>query len=56
MNSTPQDSDIMDGLMGKRLVEWNLVEDSGLYLTLSDGTILFCFGVGIVVNSERMLQ
>ena len=56
MNSTPQDEAIMDSLLGKRLLEWEAVEERGVYLTFSDGTVMFCFGVGILIENERTIQ
>jgi len=56
VNATPQDEEVMNGLMGKRLLGWKLVEDDGVYLTLSDGTVVFCFGLGVMVPHNRTLQ
>ena len=56
MNSTPHDEAILDGLMGKRLLEWKLIEDQGVFLTLSDGTVIACYGVGVLFPVNTTLQ
>lgn len=46
MNSTPQDEEVLDGLMGQSLLQWQHNED-GINITLSNGAIITCLAVVI---------